>query len=115
FEAAEDIVQVVPAADASIVGRLLELCHHRISPARSGAAILYLLTDQEAPGHRRDGGIGLAGLRLSVLNGDEEPLLVHQARYRDGAMVVARDGTLLAVNVILRPTRASELAATAMK
>src|SRR5207244_9092140 len=45
----------------------------------------------------------------------QQPLLLHQARYRDGAFVVERDGRLLAVNVILRPTRASEQAVPATK
>ena len=39
-----------------------------------------------------------------------EPLLLHQARYRDGAMLIAHDGRLLAVNVILRASHASERA-----
>ena len=108
FEAAEDIVQAVPAADTEVVRRLLELCHHRISPKRIGATLLYVLTDTPAHTKRRDEGINVATLNLSVLNEMEEPLLVHQARYRDGALVIGRDGRLLAVNVILRPTRASE-------
>jgi len=108
FEAAEDVLQVAPAADPIVVRRLLELCHHRISAGGVGATIVYLLTDREDGGRRRDTGIRLSPLGLSVLNEDEEPLLTHQAKYRDGAMVVARDGRLLAVNVILRPSRASE-------
>lgn len=43
-----------------------------------------------------------------MLNEADEPLLLHQARYRDGALLVGQDGRLLAVNVILRPTRNSE-------
>ena len=43
-----------------------------------------------------------------MLNEAEEPLLLQQARYRGGALLVGHDGRLLAVNVILRPTRASE-------
>jgi DNA integrity scanning protein DisA with diadenylate cyclase activity len=50
-----------------------------------------------------------------VLHPAEEPLLLHQARYRDGALLVGRDGQLLAVNVILRPTRASEEAVPATR
>ena len=41
YEAAEDIVQVVPAADGEVVRRLLELSHHRISPNKFGATLLY--------------------------------------------------------------------------
>ena len=108
IEAAEDIVQVVPAADLNVVRRLLELSHHRISPARMGATLLYALVDDPSAPRRRDEGVSLAALNLSVLNAAEEPLLLHQARYRDGALLVGRDGRLLAVNVILRPTRASE-------
>src|SRR5204863_6957004 len=54
-------------------------------------------------------------LKLSVLNDAEEPLLLHQARYRDGALLVGHDGCLMAVNVILRATRTSEQAVPAMK
>lgn len=115
YEAAEDIVQVVPAADTEVVRRLLELSHHRISPKRIGATLLYALTDKPAPTRRRDAGISVATLNLSVLNEAEEPLLLHQARYRDGALLIARDGRLTAVNVILRPTRASEKAVAATK
>jgi DNA integrity scanning protein DisA with diadenylate cyclase activity len=113
YEAAEDIVQVVPAADTEVVRRLLELSHHRISAKKIGATLLYVLTEGAAATKRRDEGISVAALNLSVLNATEEPLLLHQARYRDGALLVGRDGRLLAVNVILRPTRASEQAVPA--
>ena len=115
FEAAEDVLSVVPAAQHAVVRRLLELCHHRISPSRLGATIIYLLTDMEQAGRRRDEGIRLASLGLSILSEADEPLVLHQARYRDGAMLVGRDGTLLAVNVILRTEHASESAIPAMK
>jgi DNA integrity scanning protein DisA with diadenylate cyclase activity len=110
YEAAEDIVQVVPAANLAVVRRLLELAHHRISPKRIGATLVYALTDNVDAPRLRDEGIGLRALGLSVLNEAEEPLLLHQARYRDGALLIGRDGRLLAVNVILRPTRQSEQA-----
>jgi DNA integrity scanning protein DisA with diadenylate cyclase activity len=115
FEAAEDITQVVPAADGEVVRRLLELSHHRISPHKFGATLLYVLTEQPLTLRRRDGGIDVTTLELSVLNPADEPLLLHQARYRDGALLVGRDGRLLAVNVILRPTRASEQAVAITK
>jgi len=115
YEAAEDIVQVVPVADGEVVRRLLELSHHRMSASRIGATLLYVLTDVPAPTRHRDEGISVAPLHLSACREDEEPLLVHQARYRDGALLVGRDGQLLAVNVILRPTRASEEAVNAIK
>jgi DNA integrity scanning protein DisA with diadenylate cyclase activity len=41
--------------------------------------------------------------------------VLHQARYRDGALLIGRDGRLIAVNVILRPTRASEQAVPATR
>src|SRR5215212_5616407 len=115
YEAAEDIVQAVPAADLNVVRRLLELSHHRISPARMGATLLYALADNADAPRRRDEGVALATLQLSVLNEAEEPLLLHQARYRDGALLIGRDGRLEAVNVILRPTRASEQAVPATR
>ena len=110
YEAADDIVQVVPAADGDVVRRLLELSHHRISSNKFGATLLYLLTRDPVTLRCRDEGIDVTTLNLSVLNAADEPLLLHQARYRDGALLVSRDGRLLAVNVILRPTRASEQA-----
>jgi DNA integrity scanning protein DisA with diadenylate cyclase activity len=115
FEAAEDITQVVPAADGAVVRRLLELSHHRISAHKFGATLLYVLTEQPLTLRRRDAGIDMTTLDLSVLNAADEPLLLHQARYRDGALLVGRDGRLLAVNVILRPTRASEQAVAVTK
>jgi DNA integrity scanning protein DisA with diadenylate cyclase activity len=110
YEAVDDIVQVVPAADAEVVRRLLELSHHRISANKFGATLLYQLTAQPVTLRRRDEGVDVTTLHLSVLNPADEPLLLHQARYRDGALIVSREGRLLAVNVILRPTRASEQA-----
>lgn len=107
YEVAEDIMQVVPAADTRVVHQLLELTHHRISPARVGATLIYALTPAPAA-KRRNEGIPLASLGLSVVNEQDHPLLVHQARYRDGALVIGHDGTLLAVDVILRPSRTSE-------
>jgi DNA integrity scanning protein DisA with diadenylate cyclase activity len=115
YEAAEDIVQVVPAANIAVVRRLLEIAHHRISPRRIGATLLYALTDNACAPKLRNEGIALAALELSVLNEAEEPMLLHQARYRDGALLVGRDGRLLAVNVIMRPTRNSEQAVAATK
>ena len=115
YEAADDIVQVVPAVDGEVVRRLLELSHHRISPNKFGATLLYLLTEQPLTLRRRDEGIDVTTLNLSVLDAADEPLLLHQARYRDGALLVGRDGRLLAVNVILRPTRASEQAVPVTK
>ena len=115
FEAADDILQVVPAAEGAVVRRLLELSHHRISPNKFGATLLYLLTEQPVTLRCRDEGVDVTMLNLSVLNAADEPLLLHQARYRDGALLVGRDGRLLAVNVILRPTRASEQAVSVTK
>jgi DNA integrity scanning protein DisA with diadenylate cyclase activity len=115
YEAAEDIAQVVPAADTHVVRRLLELSHHRFSPSGVGATLVYALTQNPEDSRRRDQGVSIAAMNLSVLDEAEEPLLLHQARYRDGALLVGRDGRLLAVNVILRPTRASEQAVPAMK
>ena len=115
FEAAEDVIDVVPAADPRIVRRILELCHHRISPRKIGATLVYLLTDSEHAGRKRDEGVRVASLGISVLSEDQEPLILHQARYRDGALVIGHDGRLLAVNVILRPKRASEQAVPAMR
>jgi DNA integrity scanning protein DisA with diadenylate cyclase activity len=115
YEAAEDIVHVVPAANLDVVRRLLELAHHHISPKRIGATLLYALTEHTDSPRLRDDGIGVAVLQLSVLNQNEEPLLLHQARYRDGALLIGRDGQLLAVNVIVRPTRSSEQAVPATK
>ena len=43
YEAAEDIAQVVPAANLEVVRRLLELAHHHISQKRFGASLLYAL------------------------------------------------------------------------
>jgi len=110
FEAVEDVMAVVPAADIEVVQRLLELAHHRISPYRIGATLLYLLEQPARTTKRRDEQVPLLALGVSVLNESEEPLLLHQVKYRDGAMLIARDGRLLAANVILRPTRAGEQA-----
>lgn len=115
YEAAEDIVHVVPAASLDVVRRLLELAHHHFSARKIGATLLYALTDSVDAPRRRDDGISVSGLGLSVLNDAEEPLLTHQARYRDGALLFGRDGRLLSVNVILRPTRTSEQAVPATK
>jgi len=116
FEAAEDILHVVPAADLSVVRRLLELCHHRISPGSVGTTIIYLLTDAEQPaGRRRDDGVRVEAMQISVLDTAHEPLVLHQARYRDGAMLVGHGGQLLAVNVILLSEKASEEAVPPMK
>ncbi len=115
FEAVEDIARVVPAADMTVVRRLLELSHHRFSPNGVGAALIYELGAPPVIDRHRDQGVRVAALNLSVLNEPDEPLLLHQARYRDGALLVGRDGRLLAVNVILRPTRASERAVPPVK
>jgi hypothetical protein len=115
YEAAEDIVHVVPAANLDVVRRLLELAHHHISQKRFGASLLYALTDTPDAPRRRDEGIAVAGLGLSILNESDEPLLLHQVRYRDGALLFGRDGRLLAVNVIMRPTRSSEHAVPLIK
>lgn len=110
YEAVEDVAQVVPLAETAVVRRLLELAHHRFSPNGVGATLIYALTDEPYDRRLRDEGVDVSALGLSVLNEAEEPLLLHQARYRDGALLVARDGRLLAVNVILRPTAAAEQA-----
>ncbi|HMD34708.1 MAG TPA: diadenylate cyclase [Vicinamibacterales bacterium] len=115
YEAAEDIMQIRPSADARVVRKLLELTHHRISPARIGATILYRLGDAGATTKGRDAGVALARVGLSVLNDAEHPIFVHLARYHDGALLVGRDGHLEAVNVIIRPSSASERAVPAMK
>jgi DNA integrity scanning protein DisA with diadenylate cyclase activity len=115
YEAADDIAQVVPAADAQVVRRLLEIAHHRFSPRGVGATLVYALTDAPEGGRRRDQGVSVESLGVSVLDEAEDPLLLHQARYRDGALLVARDGRLTAVSVILRPTRSSERAVPAVK
>lgn len=114
FEAAEDIVEVVPAADIHVVRRILELTHHRVSSERVGATLLYLLDDPPRPTIRRDEGLSLAAVGLSVLNESEAPMWLHQVRYRDGAMLLGRDGRLLAANVIMRSSRASETAVPAI-
>jgi DNA integrity scanning protein DisA with diadenylate cyclase activity len=108
FEAAEDILECVPASNPDVVRRLLELAHHRISPRGLGATLLYQLDERPRPTHRRDDGVALAKLGLSVLDSQDEALVLHQVRYRDGALLIDRGGVLVAANVILRPTKASE-------
>ena len=108
-------MQIVPSADARVVRKLLELTHHRISPSRIGATILYRLGGAEAAAKGRDAGIALGQIGISVLNDSEHPVFVHLARYHDGALLVGRDGQLEAVNVIMRPSSASERAVEAMK
>ena len=115
YEAAEDIMHVVPAADTKVVHRLLEFSHHQISSKRIGATLLYAINENPGPSRRHDGGIAVDALGFSILEDRDEPLLLHQARYRDGALLIGRNGRLLAVNVIMRPTRASEAAVPAMK
>jgi len=114
FEAVEDVMAIVPAAKIEVVQRLVEIAHHRISPHRVGATLLYRLEDQPRPTTRRDSGVNLQTLGVSVLNEGEEPLLLHQIGYRDGALLFERSGRLSAANVILRPTKASEQAVPAM-
>src|SRR4029450_8638542 len=87
YEAAEDIIQVVPAADPAVVRRLLELSHHRISPNRFGATLLYVLTEQPLTQRRRDDGIDVTALDLTALNAADEPLLLHEAREREGGLL----------------------------
>ena len=115
FEAVEDVMEVVPASNSEVVRRLLEIAHHRISPYRLGAILIYLLEETPRPSKRRDEGISLVTLGVSVLNDSEEPLLLQQVRYRDGAVLIDRGGRLLARNVILRPTKASEQAVPPMR
>lgn len=114
FEAAEAVAGTVPAADALVVRRMLELCHHRISPGRMGATLLCLLTDHRDGAEQRDAGVDVAALGLSIHSEDDERLILHQIKYRDGAVVFGPDGRLLRVNVILQPSIASrELVAAA--
>jgi DNA integrity scanning protein DisA with diadenylate cyclase activity len=108
FEAAEDILDFVPASNPEVVRRLLELAHHRISPRGVGATLLYQLEDNPRPTHRRDDGVPLQRLGLSIFDPQEASLVLHQVQYRDGAVLVSRGGQLIATNVILRPTKASE-------
>jgi len=115
YEAAEDIMQIVPAADTRVIRKLLELTHHRISPERIGATVLYRIGDPGSTVKGRDAGIGLGNVGISVLNDAEHSVFVHLARYHDGALLVGRDGRLEAVNVIMRPSSASERAVPAMK
>ncbi|HYM22961.1 MAG TPA: diadenylate cyclase, partial [Vicinamibacterales bacterium] len=115
YEAAEDIMQIVPSADPRVVRKLLELTHHRISPQRIGATILYRTGEPSSTARGRDAGIALAPVGLSVMNDAESPLFVHLARYHDGALLIGRDGRLEAVNVIIRPSSASERAVEATK
>ncbi len=105
----------MPAANLDVIRRLLELAHHHISPSRIGATLLYALTEDTDSPRLRDHGINVAVLQLSVLNADEEPIVLQQARYRDGALLIGHDGRLLAINVIMRPTRSSEQAVPATK
>ena len=115
FEATEDVLQVVPAAKVDVVRRLLELCHHRISRAGMGGTLLYLLTEHEHTGRGRDAGVRLASLGVSIMDLGVEPLVLHQTRYRDGALLIGHDGALLAVNVILRPEGAGEQTVLALQ
>ena len=115
YEAADDIMQFVPGADARVVRKLLELTHHRISPARIGATILYRLGESGSTVKGRDAGIAVGKVGISVLDDAEQPLFVHLARYHDGALLVGREGRLEAVNVIIRPSVASERAVASTK
>src|SRR5262249_52809054 len=109
------IMQMVPSADPRVVRKLLELTHHRISPARIGATILYRHGDPGGTVRGRDTGVVLNTIGVSVLDDAEHSMLVHLARYHDGALLVGRDGRLEAVNVIMRPSAASERAVMPMK
>lgn len=111
FEAAEEVIGVVPAANPAIVRRLLELCHHWASPEKVGTILLYLLSDvSETEPHwalHRTSGVDLQSLGLSIEHESDRPLIQHQLKHRDGATVFGRDGRLTRVNVILEPTLGS--------
>src|SRR5262249_60520145 len=66
YEAAEDIAQVVPAADPAVVQRLLELAHHRFSPNGVGAALIYALTAHPDANRRPAPRLHLSPPALSV-------------------------------------------------
>ena len=66
YEAAEDIVHVVPAANLDVVRRLLELAHHHISQKRFGASLLYALTD--TPDAPTTAGRGDRGCRTGAVD-----------------------------------------------
>ncbi len=107
FEAAEGVAGTVPAADPTTIRRLLELCHHRISPGKMGATLVYLLTDEADGALHRDAGVDVRCLGLTAGKPDDEHLILHHVRHRDGAEVFDRDGRLLRVNVILESSEAS--------
>jgi hypothetical protein len=96
-----DISRIAPVAHPPVLAALLDFCHHRISPARHGATLLYVLTDQDDGSAHRDEGIDIRSLRPSIVRPANQPLIAHQVRYRDGAVVFDPDGTLLNVNVFL--------------
>ena len=116
FEAAEDILHVVPAAD---LARRAPSARALSSPYQPGQRRHddHLPADraEQPAGRRRDDGVRVEAMKLSVLDTAHEPLVLHQARYRDGAMLVGHGGQLLAVNVILLSEKASEDAVPAMK
>ncbi len=107
FEAAEGVAGTVPAADPTTIRCLLELCHHRISPGKMGATLVYLLTDEADGALHRDAGVDVRCLGLTAGKPDDEHLILHHVRHRDGAEVFGRDGRLLRVNVILEASEAS--------
>jgi len=52
-------------------------------------------------------GIPIAALGLRATNPADWPLIEHEVRHTDGAVVIARDGRILRKGVILNPSAAA--------
>ena len=99
------IQQLVPQANAGVLGGILEFCAHWLSPAYVGATLVWYLTEPLTHDPRLlDLSIAQRAPRLQLTQRAQYPALLSVLQQLDGAMVVDPDGAVAHLQGMLRPS-----------
>ena len=89
-----------PGADGPTLDAVVGLAYSHVSPARIGATLVYQLTMRDYDAGYFSGA-ALETLGMNVNDPAHLRGILHQLKYRDGALVFGRTGTLRRAGVIL--------------
>lgn len=99
------IEQLVPQANADVLGGILEFCAHWLSPAYVGSTLVWYMCDPaDLDSPLIDLSVAKNTPPLRLTDRAQYPALLSVLQQLDGAVIIAPDGTVRRLQGLLRPT-----------
>ena len=102
------IVEVAPQAASPIMESILEFAFHYLSASNVGSTILWNLDEKSETLPHTEKSIDISSFNLNISKRAYYGALNQLLSQHDGAVLIARDGTIQAIEIFLRPTEQSQ-------